>query len=223
VAGWLSFFYLISREKVMSVSPLKVAAVVFPGFELLDVFGPLELLGMLRERVSISMVAEYAEAVASSQGPKTVIDLPMSEVAALDVLLVPGGWGTRREVQNEHFLHLLLRLASQARFVTSVCTGSALLARTGVLDGKKATSNKRAFDWVVSQGPNVIWVREARWTEDGECFTSSGVSAGMDMTLGLIQRIFDRATSLEIARCAEYRWHEDSSIDPFAAPALEKD
>ena len=120
-------------------------------------------------------------------------------------------------MQNEHFLQLLLGLAGKARFVTSVCTGSALLARTGVLDGKKATSNKRAFDWVVAQGPNVNWVREARWVEDGVYFTSSGVSAGMDMTLGLIQRIFDRATSLEIARWAEYTWHEDSSIDPFAA------
>ena len=188
----------------MIVSPLNVAAVVFPGFELLDIFGPLELLGMLRERVSISIVAEHADAVASSQGPRTVIDLPMAEVAALDVLLVPGGWGTRREVQNGHFLQLLLGLAGKARFVTSVCTGSALLARTGVLDGKKATSNKRAFGWVVSQGPNVNWVREARWVEDGVYFTSSGVSAGMDMTLGLIQRIFDRATSVEIARWAEY-------------------
>ena len=195
---------------------MKVAAVVFPEFELLDLYGPLELLGMLRERVSISIVAEGAEAVASSQGPKTVVDSMMAEVSALDILLVPGGWGTRREVQNERLLGLLRDLASKAQFVTSVCTGSALLARAGLLDGRKATSNKKAFEWAVSQGPNVTWVREARWIEDGRLFTSSGVSAGMDMTLGLIQRLFDRTTSLQIAKDAEYTWHEDSSIDPFA-------
>ena len=207
----------------MSIPPLKVAAVVFPEFELLDVYGPLELLGMLRERVSISIVAERAEAVASSQGPKTVVDSMMAEVSALDILLVPGGWGTRREVQNERLLGLLRELASKAQFVSSVCTGSALLARAGLLDGRKATSNKRAFEWAVSQGPNVTWVREARWIEDGRLFTSSGVSAGMDMTLGLIQRLFDRTTSLQIAQDAEYTWHEDSSIDPFAkAPQMAK-
>lgn len=150
----------------MSIPPLKVAAVVFPGFELLDLYGPLELLGMLRERVSISVVAESAEAVASSQGPKAVIDSMMAEVSALDILLVPGGWGTRREVQNERLLGLLRGLAGKAQFVASVCTGSALLARAGLLDGRKATSNKKAFEWAVSQGPNVTWVREARWIED---------------------------------------------------------
>ena len=119
-------------------------------------------------------------------------------------------------MQNERLLGLLRGLAGKAQFVASVCTGSALLARAGLLDGRKATSNKKAFEWAVSQGPNVTWVREARWIEDGRLFTSSGVSAGMDMTLGLIQRLFDRNTSLQIAKDAEYTWHEDSSIDPFA-------
>lgn len=200
----------------MSASCIKVAAVVFPGFELLDLYGPLELLGMLGERVVLSIVAEHAGAVASSQGPKTVVDVKMDEVISLDVLLVPGGWGTRKEVENKCLLDLLVTLAGKARFVTSVCTGSALLAKAGVLDGIKATTNKRAFDWVVSQGPGVKWIREARWVEDGSFFTSSGVSAGMDMTLALIQRRFDRQTSIEVARRAEYIWNEDSSNDPFA-------
>ena len=206
----------------MNASPLKVAAVVFPEFELLDLFGPLELLGLLRDRASLSIVAEHADPVASSQGPKTVVDLPMADVAAVDVLLVPGGWGTRREVQNEPCLQLLRKFAGQARYVTSVCTGSALLARAGLLDGKKATSNKLAFDWVVTQGPNVTWVKDARWVEDGTYFTSSGVSAGMDMALGLIQRIYGRPTSLQIAKGAEYTWHEDPLVDPFAVPEQKK-
>ncbi len=195
---------------------LKIGAVLFPGFELLDVYGPLELLGVLRERVSIVMLAERAGEVASNHGPRGVADLALAEAKELDILLVPGGHGTRREVENASFLDLLRTQASEARYVASVCTGSALLAKAGILDGKRATSNKLAFDWAVSQGPNVNWIRRARWVEDGKFFTSSGVSAGMDMTLGLIQLLFDRETSLRIARWTEYTWHDDKDVDPFA-------
>ncbi|MEO6995456.1 MAG: DJ-1/PfpI family protein [Lacunisphaera sp.] len=198
--------------------PCKVGAVIFPGFELLDIYGPLEMFGLLGERVSITMIAETAGPVSSNQGPKGIADLSMTDASAFDVLLVPGGWGTRAAVQNLPFLELLRTHADQARFVASICTGSALLAKAGVLDGKNATSNKLAFDWVTTQGPNVTWIREARWVEDDRFFTSSGVSAGMDMSLGLIQRIFDRDTSLQVARWTEYTWHEDKSVDPFAFP-----
>jgi putative intracellular protease/amidase len=205
-----------------NIEPLKVGAVLFPEFELLDVYGPLEMLGLLRERVSITMLAEKPGEIPSGQGPKGVADVSLADVYGLDLLLVPGGWGTRTEVHNQPFLDLLRARAQEARFVASVCTGSALLARTGILDGKRATSNKLAFAWVTTQGPKVTWIREARWVEDGVIFTSSGVSAGMDMTLGLIERIFSRAVSINVARLAEYRWQDDSSIDPFAALAEAK-
>ena len=196
--------------------PLKVGAVLFHDFELLDIYGPLELLGLLRERVSITMLAERPGIIKSSQGPKGVADAALADASGFDIILVPGGWGTRAGVLNAPFLAELRRLADEARHVGSICTGSALLAKAGILDGKRATSNKLAFDWVTTQGPNVTWVRQARWVEDGKCFTSSGVSAGMDMTLGLIQVIFGRETTLQIARWAEYTWHEDKTVDPFA-------
>lgn len=196
--------------------PLKIGAVLFPGFELLDVYGPLEMLGLLQDRVSITMLAEKRGEVRSDQGPKGVADSSLADASGFDVLLVPGGYGTRAEVRNRPFLDLLLARAKEARFVATVCTGSALLAKTGFLDGKRATSNKLVFDWATAQGPEVTWVREARWVEDGNVFTSSGVSAGMDMTLGLIQKIFNRDTSVQVARWAEYFWNENSTRDPFA-------
>ena len=73
--------------------------------------------------------------------------------------------------------------------MTSVCTGAGLLARAGILDGRRATSNKRSLDWVISQGPKVEWVPQARWVEDGKFATSSGVSAGIDMALAIIASI----------------------------------
>lgn len=200
----------------LTTPPLKLGAVLFPRFELLDVFGPLEMFGLLRDRVSISMVAEEAGVVASNQGPKAVADLSLADAGDLDLLLIPGGMGTRQEVLNSRFLELLRARAEAARTVACVCTGSALLAKTGLLDGRKATSNKLAFDWVKTQGPDVSWVREARWVEDGKYFTSSGVSAGMDMSLGVIALLFGRETSLQVARWAEYTWHEEKSVDPFA-------
>ena len=196
---------------------LEIGAVLFPGFELLDVFGPLEMFGLLGDRARITMLAERPGEVKSAQGPRGVADGGLADAAKLDLLLIPGGRGTRILVENREFLDLLRERAREARCVASVCTGSALLARAGLLDGKAATTNKRAFDWVRSQGPGVTWIREARWVEDGRFFTSSGVSAGMDMSLGLIGHLFGRTVSLEVARQAEYTWQEDKTVDPFAS------
>ncbi len=199
--------------------PLQIVGVIFPKFELLDLYGPLELFGMLQERVKITVVGEIAGIVVSNQGPKVIADATLDEIPAADVVVVPGGWGTRREVQNEKFLESLRSLSARTRYLTSVCTGSAILAKAGLLDGRRATSNKQAFSWVAEQGSKVHWERRARWVEDGRFFSSSGVSAGMDMTLALIERLLGRATALDVARSAEYCWHQDSEDDPFALDA----
>jgi transcriptional regulator GlxA family with amidase domain len=197
--------------------PLKVGALVFPGFELLDVFGPLELFGLLYERATISLLAMTPGPVPSAQGPACVAEAAFRGDLGLDVLLVPGGRGTRPLVLDGAFLLELGRQCAATRLVASVCTGSALLAKAGVLDGLRATTNKRAYAWATSNGPQVNWVAQARWVEDGKVFTSSGVSAGMDMALALIARLTDRASALQIAAGAEYEWHEDAAWDPFAA------
>ena len=102
-----------------------------------------------------------------------------------DILLIPGGFGTREAVGNPHFLDQLGAASQDAATTATVCTGSALLARTGLLDHRPATSNKLAWDWVLQQGPQVQWIRQARWVDDGDVITSSGVSAGVDMALSL--------------------------------------
>ncbi len=198
-------------------APLRVGALVFPGFEVLDLFGPVELLHQTDRRFSICIVAAQPGKVASAQNVRVAADKCFGDAGTFDILLVPGGIGTRTEVANPALLDWLKRMEPQARHVVSVCTGSALLAKAGLLDGHRATSNKIAFDWVVGQGPSVQWIRRARWVEDGKFFTSSGISAGMDMTLALIERIFGRAVSDEAARRAEYLWNSDSGNDPFAA------
>ncbi len=201
---------------MISSSLFRIGAVLFPRFELLDVFGPLELFGMLRGRVSITMLATSPGEIASDQGPGAVANARLMDELEFDLLLVPGGYGTRPLVEDDVFLDAIRSCARRSRLIASVCTGASVLAAAGLLDGRRATTNKIAYDWVLNQGSAVNWVRKARWITDGNVWTSSGVSAGMDMALAIIDKEFDRETALEAARQAEYFWHEDSTNDPFA-------
>jgi transcriptional regulator GlxA family with amidase domain len=196
-------------------SRLSIGVVLFPDFELLDVFGPLQMLGLLPEHFEICMTAQNGGIVTSRQGPKSVADYDFNG-GQFDVLLVPGGMGTRQQVDNPVLLDWLNNQSAGAQYVTSVCTGSAVLARAGLLDGLRATTNKKAFDWVVTQGDKVNWQKQARWVEDGKFFTASGVSAGIDMSLALIARLLGQETAEQTAGWAEYEWHQDPDRDPFA-------
>ncbi|ASK32638.1 dimethyladenosine transferase [Chryseobacterium sp. T16E-39] len=195
---------------------LLLGMVVFDGFQLLDTFGPLEMFGSLREKVDIIMIGQEHGNVKSSAGPSVVIDRTFNEINGLDILMIPGGGGTRREVNNQPFVEAFKKLAMETAHVASICTGAAILAKTGLIDGLKATTNKRAFKWATSQSDRVNWVKEARWVEDGKFFTSSGISAGTDMSLALIQKLFGHDEAIRIANGAEYEWNEDPHHDPFA-------
>ena len=194
-----------------------IGVVLFEDFELLDVFGPLEMFGMAADHFEIRLISQHGGVVASRQGPKSVSDDSFESAPAIDVVLVPGGIGTRREVDNPVLLDWLQQRAQQAELVTSVCTGSALLAKAGVLDGMRATTNKLAFAWAASQSAKVQWQQQARWVEDRKFFTSSGVSAGIDMSLAVIAKLVSHQAAEQAANFAEYDWHRDADWDPFAA------
>ena len=194
-----------------------IGVVLFEDFELLDVFGPLEMFGMAADHFEIRLISQHGGVVASRQGPKSVSDDSFESAPAIDVVLVPGGIGTRREVDNPVLLDWLQQRTQQAELVTSVCTGSALLAKAGVLDGMRATTNKLAFAWAASQSAKVQWQQQARWVEDRKFFTSSGVSAGIDMSLAVIAKLVSHQAVEQAANFAEYDWHRDADWDPFAA------
>jgi transcriptional regulator GlxA family with amidase domain len=195
-----------------------LGVLLFPGFELLDVFGPLEAFGMrpARDHFEAVLVAERTGPVESAQGPKALAEAALDDSRRLDLILVPGGIGTRKAVNDSALCDWIGRRAADAELVMSVCTGAAMLARAGVLDGRRATTNKVAFEWVLGQGPRVEWVKEARWVEDGKFYTSSGVSAGIDMALTAIVKLTSRELAEQIAVLMEYDWHRDASWDPFA-------
>jgi len=209
-----------------SVPPVRrVAVVLFEGFTVLDVYGPVQAFascripkaeGGFQRLFDIITVADNSGVVQSGEGPPSYAQYSFTEAPESDILLVPGGFGTRQAVNNAAFLQRLATASERAEVTATVCTGSALLARTGLLDDRPATSNKIAWDWVIQQGPQVKWIRQARWVDDGKVITSSGVSAGIDMALSLIARLHNREMALTSARNMEYRWHENASDDPFA-------
>ncbi|MDX7988028.1 DJ-1/PfpI family protein [Xenorhabdus sp. 12] len=195
---------------------LTLGMVVYDEFELLDVFGPLEMFGLLRDKVNIVLIAEKLGSARSSAGPSVTINKTFEQVGNLDILLVPGGEGSLEEINNKALLDKIKTLSEKSTYVGTICTGSALLAKTDLLNGKKATSNKESFQWVTEQNRAVDWVREARWVEDGKYFTSSGVSAGTDMSLAMIAKIYGIDTAVSFAKMAEYEWNDNPHHDIFA-------
>ncbi len=125
-----------------------IGVVLFNDFELLDVFGPVEFFGLLPDQFSISLVAEQEGYVRSAQGPRSLIDQTIDSDHSYNILLVPGGKGTRVEVNNRRLLDWIADQSRTADVVSSVCTGSALLAKSGIINDKRATTNKNAYNWV---------------------------------------------------------------------------
>lgn len=200
----------------MSEEPRRISVVLFDGFELLDVFGPVELFSLVGDRMAIEFIGPEPGPVVSSQGVQVVATDSYEVATAPDILLVPGGQGTRRLVSDQAFLSWLRAWAEPASLVTSVCTGSAVLAAAGLLDGYRATSNKAAFDWVRRRNDKVEWVAHARWVQDRDRWTSSGIAAGMDMAAALLTHLFGSAVTHEVTTRAEVEIHEDPAWDPFA-------
>jgi transcriptional regulator GlxA family with amidase domain len=193
-----------------------LVALFYPDFELLDVFGPLEMFGNMTGAVTITTVAATKGTIVSAQGPRVDVDHGFDDCPKPDLILVPGGIGTRAAVDDRATVDWLRTCAREAEMVMTVCTGSALLAQTGLLDGRRATTNKMFFKWPESTWPKVEWVREARWVEDGTFWTSSGVSAGIDMALAAIAKLAGQETADMLATGTEYEWHRDAGWDPFA-------
>ncbi len=190
---------------------------LFDGFESLDLFGPVAVLGRI-ESFALHYYSLHGEAVKSKQGAR-VVTQKVEEADTAGILVVPGGQGTRTVIHDDECIATLASLAQKAAFCLTVCTGSALLAGTGVLKGHKATSNKKAFAWVTTVDADVAWVKKARWVADGKFYSSSGVSAGIDMALGFVADRFGEEKAMDIANAIEYVWNPDKNNDLFVKNA----
>jgi putative intracellular protease/amidase len=195
---------------------LTIAVILFPDFETLDVFGPVEIFGRLPQYFTLEFLSVDGGVVSSVHKVQTITERIREFKAENYILFIPGGIGTRPLVKDQRFISLLTELAKKAAYILTVCTGAILFSKTGMLDGKRATSNKRVFSWTSEESPKVEWIKRARWVKDGNIYTSSGVSAGMDMTLGFIADLCGYKVAKQQSNEIEYDWKENPEWDPFA-------
>lgn len=220
--------------------PLQYGLLLFPNFEVLDAAGPIEVLNVLsfymdHQDIKLAVIAETMDLVSpgpiapqthSAQfvGQQLYKPTHTFETApVLDVLIVPGGRGSARSDEELKPLLNFIRKTYRGsdakpplKYIFSICTGSDLFARAGILDGEKATTNKRAWERVAPHGPKTHWVAKARWVESGRVWTTSGVSAGIDGMVALMAKLYGDDSAETLCNIIEHERIRDSGNDPFA-------
>lgn len=199
----------------------RVGIVLFNDIEVLDFCGPFEVLSVARldeERrreepspFDVLLVAQGAEAVTTSGGMKVLPHATFDNCPPLDILVVPGGWGTRAEMKNEVMLAFVKARAAEVETLTSVCTGSLILGNAGLLDGLRATTHWRSLGLMQDLFPQVTVDTQSHVVEDGKVLTSAGISAGIDMALRLVARYCGEPVARAAARHMEYPFPESNA------------
>jgi transcriptional regulator GlxA family with amidase domain len=204
----------------MALQKRKVGILIFDGVELLDFAGPYEVFSRTRLTPGVDSrrtdesapfhvftVAKSADPVSSTGGLKIIPQYSFAAAPSIDLLLIPGGIGTRALLNEDETLGWIRDTAAKAGRVTSVCTGSLLLAQAGLLRGRRATTHWGAFDLLQqisnSLGADISIMRGARFVDDG-VVTSAGVSAGIDMALYLVEQMFGASIANDTAEYLEY-------------------
>ncbi len=199
----------------------RVGIVLFENIEVLDFCGPFEVFSATRfneeyrrEELSpfeVLLVAEKNDTVITTGGMKVIPDFTFQTCPKLDILVVPGGWGTRSEIDNPVMLDWLRDCASEVETLTSVCTGSMLLGFAGLLDGLHATTHWRSLDWMRTSFPSVTVEYDQHVVEDGRVVTSAGISSGIDMALKVVVRYHGENVARATAKHMEYPYPENNS------------
>jgi len=192
----------------------RVGIVLFNAIEVLDFCGPFEVFSATRlneekrreepSPFEVFLVAETLSYVTTTGGMKVIPQYSFENCPRLDILVVPGGWGTRKESNNIVILEWLRSRAAEVETLTSVCTGSMLLGFAGLIDGLHATTHWRSLDWMRDSFPAVFVEYEQHVVEDGRVFTSAGISAGIDMALKVVARYYGKDIARATAVHMEY-------------------
>ena len=198
----------------------RVGIVVFPDVEVLDFTGPFEVFAAARlnetrrredpSPFEVVVVAEHEGVVTTAGGLKVLPDYTFETCPPLDVLVVPGGWGVRAELSKERLLAWVDERGRAVETLASVCTGSMLLGRAGLLDNRRATTHWRSLDWMRQSFEDVMVVEDEHVVVDGRVFTSAGVSAGLDLALHVVARYCGEAVARATARNLEYPYPDDN-------------
>ena len=194
--------------------PLIVGILIFDDVEILDVAGPFEVFAVTRlndqQRLQQSspfkvyLISETNKQITAIGGLRLTPDVTITECPELDLLIIPGGWGTRKESKNKILVNWISNQFTNDRLIASVCTGSSLLGKAGLLDGRDATTHWRAFDFLKESAPKARILKNVRVTLIEPIFTSAGVSAGIDLALRIVSHFFGTEIGQATARYMEY-------------------
>jgi transcriptional regulator GlxA family with amidase domain len=199
--------------------PMTVGILIFDQVEVLGVTGPFEVFSVTRlseERrqeesspFRVLLVAEKIDQVLAIGGLRLTPDVTFENCPKLDLLIVPGGWGTRKEVKNVNLLNWIANRAANTRLTASVCTGAGLLGQAGLLDGREATTHWRTFDFLRDAAPNAKIRKDVLFTLVEPIFTSAGISAGIDLALRIVSYFFGTKIGRATARQMEYPYPQN--------------
>lgn len=199
----------------------RVGIILFKDVEVLDFCGPFEVFsaarineGSRREEISpfdVKLVAEKDSPLVTAGGMKVLPDYVFEKCPRLDILVVPGGWGVREVINNMAMLNWLRTRSEEVETLTSVCTGSILLGKAGLLDGLSATTHWSSLEWMRELFPDVTVESGKRVVEEGRIITSAGISAGIDMALRVVARYYGEGVARATAKHMEYPYPEDNA------------
>lgn len=206
--------------------PLVVGILIFDQVELLDVAGPFEVFSTThfvneqsknkKESSSSSpafrvmLVAEKLDQILTIGGLRLSPDVSFDTCPKLDLLIVPGGWGTRKEVKNDNLVKWIASKSADTKITASVCTGSSLLGKAGLLDGCESTTHFQAFDFLRQSAPNTKIREDVLFTLTEPVFTSAGVSAGIDLALCIVSHFLGAEVGMATARHMEYPYPQNN-------------
>lgn len=194
-----------------------VAILLFDDVEVLDAAGPFEVFAVTDELsgyqlFQVQTVALVPGSVRARNGLQFVPDHTLESAPAPDILIVPGGSGSRALLQKPDLLDWLRYHAQRAEVVASVCTGARLLARAGLLDGLRATTHYENIAELAALAPAATLVADRRFVDHGRIATSAGIAAGIDLSLHLVARLHGHETAEKTARYMEYHWRNDGGL-----------
>ncbi|GAB9475636.1 Thij/pfpi family protein [Globisporangium polare] len=203
-------------------SDLHVGVIVYDNATTLDFIGPLQYFDFLQyfgTKVRMTTIAQSDGLLRSApNGVPFHVTQSYTNLndTKFDMILISGGTSTGAVVRDAGYMAFIKAKALEADYVLSVCTGAYILAATGMLDGKNATTNKRAFDLIAPKFPQVNWQRRARWVVDGNLWTSSGIAAGIDLGRAFVAHLYNETVAARITQVLEIIPNTDPSNDPFA-------
>ncbi len=198
----------------MSSQPTRsVAIVIFDDVEVLDFCGPFEAFSVAgyvegESPFKVSLVAETMDAVNARNGLRVLPDVSLADCPPPDVLVVPGGPGTRPQLKNQVMLEWLKRMITPERTTVSVCSGALILGQAGLLDGLNVTTHHGALDELRRIAPAATVHDDKRYIWNDSLVVAAGVSSGIDASLDVISRFCGEATASSTAKYMEYEWRK---------------